>query len=54
MDKPICVCKATMVFFMDKKTGVMWQCPECGWLLYESKIADFKQWYAPIVPTERR
>lgn len=48
MERPTCVCRAVMVFFMDTKTGVIWQCPECGWLLYQSRIADFEQWYQPV------
>lgn len=45
MEKPRCPCLAPMSFFMDNKVAVIWRCPLCGRLLWQSKTSDAKRWY---------
>jgi predicted RNA-binding Zn-ribbon protein involved in translation (DUF1610 family) len=56
VNKPKCICRRLfrdsaespdMVLWLADKRGEMWECPECGRLLYRSKVASVQRWYQP-------
>lgn len=49
MALPKCLCEGSPVMqeLAFTKTGILYECQNCGRLLYRSKVASVQRWYLP-------
>jgi len=54
LEKPTCLCGEEMVFLMDNKKHVIWECQSCYRLLLQRKYSGYQSWYLPEASSKER